>query len=75
MRTEKEVLKDFEMLDYEIIENNDYCIKLNQNDCIIRISKRPKNYKCYWKDSELASVIDIQEHKLLTELFIIWGWL
>ena len=75
MRTEEEVLKDFEKLGYDIIENNDCCIKLNFNDCIIRISKYSKFYKCYWKDSAYANVIDMKEHKLLNELFSIWGWL
>ena len=75
MRTENEVIKDFKKLGYDIIENDNMCLKINIDDCVIRISKYSKEYKCYWKDRQLASVIDMQEHKLLTELFTIWGWL
>ena len=76
MRTEEEVLEDFVKLGYDILcHNGQHYIKLNNNDYIIRISKSSKCYKCYEEDSKLALPIEIEEHKLLTELFTIWGWL
>lgn len=75
LRTEEEVLKDFERLGYNVVANGDWYIKLNYNGDMIRISKYSKAYKCYDEDSKLALPIEIEEHKLLTELFSIWGWL
>lgn len=75
MRTEEEVLKDFEKLGYDIIYNGQHYIKLNNNGYMMRISKMTKKYKCYDEYSKLAIPIEIEEHKLLTELFSIWGWL
>lgn len=42
---------------------------------MIRISKCSVWYRCYREDSELAVPIDMQEHKLLHELFICYGWI
>jgi hypothetical protein len=75
MRTEEEVLKDFEKLGYEIVSNGSGFIKLNNKGDMIRISKYSMWYRSYFEDSELAVPIDMQEHKLLNELFSIWGWL
>ena len=75
MRTEEQVLEDFKKLNYDIIEN-DYCeLRLNNIGCIILIHKYEKNYQSYWENSDIPSIIDIEEHKLLHELFTIWGWL
>lgn len=75
LRAEEEVLKDFEKLGYDIIENNDWFIKLNNNGNILRISRCSILYRYYREDSELALPIKIKEHKLLNELYSIWGWL
>lgn len=76
MRTEEQVLKNFEELGYDIVENNDKCLKLRYNACVImNISRVSKCYNCYWKENLLRSNIDMQEHKLLHELFTIWEWL
>ena len=75
MRTEQEVLNDFEKLGYEVVANGDCFIKLKNNGDMIRISKYSVWYRCYREDSELAVPIDMEEHKLLNELFTIWGWL
>ena len=76
MRTEKEVFKDLKKMDYKIVDNGDCFIKVNNNGDMIRISKYfIVFYRCYREDSELAPLIDKQEHKLLTELFQIYGWL
>ena len=70
IRTEKEILKDFEKLGYFIVENSNAFLKLELNDFEIKIEKYAKKYCA--SDWEY---IDIQEHKLLHELFICWGWL
>ena len=75
MRTEKEVLNDFEDLGYSIIENLGR-IKMHNNNTNATI-EIDYEYKIYWKeDSHSFSVwFTMQEHKLLNELFTIWGWL
>lgn len=75
IRTEEEVLKDFEKLGYNVVANGGCFIKLNNNGDIIRISKYSMWYRSYCEDSGLAVPIDMEEHKLLNELFSIWGWL
>ena len=75
MRTEEEVLKDFEELGFDIIYTRQYAIELNNDNCTIRISKYSKWYRCYDKYNKLALPVTMQEHKLLTELFQIWNWL
>lgn len=75
MRTEEEVLKDFKKLKWKISIDNDIFIDLvgstsSKNiycDKHIRIYKKIKSYR--------NTEITMEEHKLLTELFQIWGWL
>lgn len=71
MRTEQDVLNDFEKLGWKVTENDD-------EDLTLRYSKIPslaiwvdKNKKCYSSNT----CIDIQEHKILNELFYIWNWI
>jgi hypothetical protein len=79
-RTEQEILNDFEK-DYAIIKNNEWCLILvNEFNHIIEIDKACKRYQCYYYNEEtqyleLSTYIEMQEHKLLNELFICWGWL
>jgi hypothetical protein len=71
MRTEKEVLKDFEKMGWTIkINTNKTLIFQRLGNDELEISKE---YKEYWSCNE--SSIAIYEHKLLNELFSIWGWL
>ena len=75
MRTEKEVLQDFEKLGYSIIKNEWFLELINTNNGItIDIDLEDKEY---WKENSYCYTIrlNMQEHKLLTELFTIWGWL
>lgn len=79
-RTESEVLKDFEKLGYEVnkARNNFLCLELIKNEeknkTIIYIDKPAKVY--YKRDYFWDFItITMQEHKLLNELFTIWGWL
>ena len=80
MRTEQDVLKDFEK-DYAIIKNDEYrLILINEFEQIIEIDKYCKRYQCYYyteytQQFELSTYVGIKEHKLLNELFTIWGWI
>lgn len=74
MRTEEQILKDFEKRKWSIYANEPKFIILayfKKNDIFsareIRIYKSTQSY--------VASELNMQEHKLLTELFSIWGWL
>lgn len=75
MRTEKEILEEFEDLGYSIIEN-EYRIKLRNNNTNATIEIDYEN-KIYWKENSHSFSVwfTMQEHKLLTDLFKIWGWL
>ena len=76
MRTEEQVIKDFEKIGYKITRNSHYFIIFkNDNEFIINIDKSNQSYECYWGDRELLNSIYMQEHKLLHELFKIWGWI
>ena len=71
MRTEQDVLKDFEKLGWECTRNDedDFTLRLKGNPtCAIWIDKLTKEYS-------MSCCIDIQEHKLLNELFTIWEWI
>lgn len=91
MRTENEVIKDFEKLgyrlekgrtkysDYEnsIILLKDY-IEPFDNEKLTKeivIRKNVKAYECFESFYCCPQILDMHEHKLLTELFTIWGWL
>lgn len=73
-RTEKEVLNDFEKLGYEVKENSTYELRLATAYFTIAINKFSKVYHTYYEDNT-HSIINLFEHKLLTDLFKIWGWL
>lgn len=70
IRSEEEILKDFEKLGYFIVENSNAFLKLELNDFEIKIIKYAKKYcTSDWE------YIDMQEHQLLHELFICYGWI
>lgn len=71
MRTEEEILKEFENLGYVVIENNETWLELlSEEDGDIRISicKVDRSFICDY-------YLNMQEHKLLHELFECWGWI
>ena len=71
MRTEQDVLNDFEKLGWYVSRNDedDFTLRLKGNPtCAIWIDKLTKEYS-------MSCCLDMQEHKLLNELFTIWGWL
>ena len=72
MRTEEEVLKDFEKLGYKIIKNTKTWLEIYDEFLGNKflISKEDKAY-CV----ENGEPISMLEHSLLTELFQIWNWL
>lgn len=80
-RTEQEILKDFEKLGLVIAKNDDFeLILIDDCDRMIAIYKTLKRYDCYYfsegyKPLQLSTDITMQEHKLLNELFNLWGWL
>ena len=68
MRTEQEILKDFEKLGYEINFNDEEFLYLKDKHCeYIIINKKLQKYGL----SEFAELTR-KEHKLLDEFFEIW---
>jgi hypothetical protein len=70
-RTEQDILNDFEKLGWKVTQNDedDFTLRLKGNPpCTIWIDKLTKEYS-------MNCCLDMQEHKLLNELFICWGWL
>ena len=73
MRTEEQVFTDFKKLGYTLKhEIYRYDFK-NEDDEHIIIGKRRKWY-CKKDEHTSYLPIDLREHKLLHELFEIWGW-
>lgn len=67
-RTEADILKDFEKLGWKVYTNNNEFLYLElEGYGLIQIDKIDKSYK-------VTFAITIQEHKLLNELFEVWGW-
>lgn len=67
-RTEQEILNDFENLGWEVTQNDDSCMIICFNNFArIVILKCAKRYS-------INNLCNMQEHKLLNELFAIWGW-
>lgn len=85
MRTEQDVLKDFQKLGYEVVCNSDRELILEQEFksgyTIINRIHIEKRSQAYSKSQFAYCVgtsplwVSMQEHKLLNELFTIWGWL
>lgn len=99
MRTEQEILKDFEALGYKCVCHKEDKIILEYHEVHkvfggafhqiyeidewdrITINLLEKEYtklniiKRNGKQIAQFSAITMQEHKLLNELFILWGWL
>lgn len=78
LRTETDILNDFEMLGYKITSNTNYIRFTDYDKGIeIRIDFECKSYCKYDRDlCELTyEIITMQEHKLLNELFEVWQWI
>lgn len=76
MRTEEEVLEDFRKIG-TILKNDENMLFINILNCVIEIDKKNKCYFCYdvFKRQPISEKISLNEHKLINELFKIWGWL
>ena len=77
IRTEEEILKDFEELGYEVIEDCETKLILKCGLSTIQITKLTKVYRKLIGQQQniIGNFLTMQEHKLLHELFICWGWL
>ena len=76
IRTEEEILKDFEKIGWLFLRNNERELAFRKFDSVLSISKLSQWYSCSIPSSGRLSIpIDMQEHKLLHELFICWRWL
>jgi hypothetical protein len=69
-RTEQDILNDFEKLGWKVTLREGKMITL-------RYVKNESNAIWIEKDKSYSTntCIELQEHKLLSELFTIWGWL
>ena len=68
-RTEQDILNDFERLGWKVTQNDDSCMIICFNGFArIVILKCAKQYA-------INNLCNMQEHKLLHELFTVWGWL
>ena len=91
MRTENEILKDFENIGYKIEKNKtkfansensiSLLFEIDSPDDDIKLIKEIhidftyKLYNCYENYRGRPLHLSMYEHKLLNELFTIWGWL
>ena len=84
MRTEQDVLKDFESLGWKVIENQKSILRLRKpytefTYVLIKIFKSTHSYQLkitYIDGLEYGTYsIDMDIHKLLNELFTIWEWI
>ena len=74
-RTEADILKDFEVIKYRIYKNDEHSLMMVRGSKVIHIIKPAKLYRKYDKKSLSSLVFDMQEHKLLNELFEVWQWI
>ena len=75
MRTEKQVLRDFKDMGYKITFDDEDEIYLEYDLTMIEISKVFKCYRSYYTLNKVSVFVSVEVHKLLHELFKIWGWL
>lgn len=69
-RTEADILNDFEKLGWTPIRNDEGSLVLRKFDTVISILKLSKTYYCCIPSlNERRVSIEMQEHKLLNELF------
>ena len=76
MRTEKEILKDFEKLGYKFTKSPVMFSLINSsNTKRIYIHIDTNEYTVAGSQPQVFNVLTMQEHKLLHELFECWGWI
>lgn len=87
-RTEADILKDFEKLGWNVADGYvNFTLKKNVLEkgeffdynwhCFITINKENKTYSAEQRSNWNTKCynLSMQEHKLLNELFNLWGWL
>lgn len=76
-RTEEDIIDEFIILGYKVVSNNDNELVLNHSNFYsLIINKKAKGYLAENRfNNSKGSFFDMREHKLLNELFIIWGWI
>ena len=67
MRTESEVLKDFEKLGWKIFYGRKHVLFFGEEKTMQIYKWKKISYEC--------TNITMHDHKLLTELFTIWKWI
>ena len=88
MRTEQYVLNDFEKLGWRLAEDYiNFTLKKTKTDygvfgqiiwyCYITFDKDKKTYRAIANGAFTTKgyELSMEEHKLLNELFTIWGWI
>ena len=77
MKNEEEVLQKFRQYGGIINANDERVLMIIIDNRCIEIDKQCKCYYCYdvFKSRPVSTFIKMNEHKLLNELFTIWGWL
>lgn len=74
MRTEQEILNDFKKLGWEVAKSPVMYSLIKQTKRIY-IHIDTNEYTISGSQAQVFNVLNMQEHKLLHELFICWGWL
>lgn len=81
MRTEEEVLKDFEKLGYKVDSNDDEMLvlvlsyKVDSLEIVIDKKCRIYTNRYTGKSFGIPVTTNMIEHQLLNELFNLWGWI
>lgn len=77
MRTEQDVLDEFEILGYKVEVNDDKELVLSHSNFYqLKVNKQAKGYLAVNRFNNRTGIMfDLAEHKLLNELFIIYGWI
>ena len=80
MRTEKEILKDFEKYGYTKQFWKDYILILEGTEVSLEIDTKHKWFRsCVWNsilsNRKHSWYLSMNDHKLLHELFECWGWI
>lgn len=76
-RNEWFILSEFKKLGWFIMRNTSYYLELVKDSFIIGIDKENRTYAAKYSEGENSYIafFDMEEHKLLHELFDLWGWL
>lgn len=72
-----EILKGFEKLGWVAMRNTPYVLELVKDNFTIEIDKTNRGYSAHFTEynNRYFTYFEMEEHKLLHELFECWGWL